>query len=53
MSTSTPKKTTGKNGNSEELKTETPISEKDEVKAAEERTAKAHKKATSTPVKKK
>ena len=30
----------------EELKTEGPISEKDEVKAAEQRTAKLHKKAS-------
>ncbi|WP_369434688.1 hypothetical protein ABZR88_11900 [Mucilaginibacter yixingensis] len=35
-----------KTGDSEELKTDSPLSEKDEVKAAEERTVKAHKRAT-------
>jgi hypothetical protein len=37
-------KTTGKDKGSEQLKTEPPISEKDEVKKAEDRTRKATKK---------
>jgi len=41
-----PKNTERKTGQSEELKTDSPMSEKDEVKAAERKTAKLHKKAT-------
>jgi|GEM_PF-4748204 len=44
MSAQIPKKTIKKNGDSGELKTDSPLSEKDEVKAAEERTANANKK---------
>lgn len=50
MSAQTSKKTAHKDGDSGELKTDSPLSEKDEVKAAEERMARAHKKTAGKPI---
>jgi hypothetical protein len=53
MTYMSPQNTEKKTDQVEELKTEGPLSEKDEVKAAEKKTAKLHKKAAQTKKKSK